>query len=68
MTRKAPKTTDEKTIQLAIRLPAVLIERIDAHARRLRESTPGVNVTRADAHRALLLAAVERVETDEASK
>ena len=60
-TTTADVTTPE-TKQLAIRLPVPLIERLEAHAKRLRAATPGVNVTRADALRALLIDACDYAE------
>ena len=43
----------EPTEQVAFRFSKTLLQRIDRHAERLHEST-GMNVTRADAVRALL--------------
>ena len=51
-----------KQTQTAFRLPDELIERIDAHARRMAETMPGVTFTRADAVRALLTIALDQVE------
>jgi len=48
--------------QFAFRLEVDLVRRIEAHVTRLREGTPGVNVTRADALRALLLDALKLAE------
>jgi len=48
--------------QLALRLPASLIERLDAHAERMRRSTPGVTLSRADAIRTLLITALDAAE------
>ena len=52
----------EETTQLAFRLPASLVARVDAYAKRLNAATPGLDVTRTDAVRALLTQALDRVE------
>lgn len=49
----------EKTEQVGFRLPTALLKRVDAHAKRLREST-GMSVTRTDAVRELLTEALDR--------
>lgn len=48
--------------QLAVRLPLDLVERIEAHAARLREATPGITVSRVGALRSVLLAGLDVVE------
>lgn len=53
----------ETTTQLAFRLPDSLVARVDAYAKRLNAATPGLDVTRTDAVRALLTQALDRVET-----
>ena len=53
----------EKTTQVAFRLPDDLLERLDAHAERMREAQPGVNVTRTDVVRTLLTRALEDAES-----
>jgi len=62
------ETAEAETKQLAVRLPVTLIERIERHAARLKRATPGVNVTRTDALRALLLDAVSYAEAEEQEK
>jgi predicted DNA-binding protein len=52
----------EPTKQVAFRLPASLLKRLDAHAERLRREAPWSNATRADAARALLTEALEAQE------
>ena len=52
----------EKMVQLAFRLPGALVARVDAYAKRLNAATPGLDVTRTDAVRALLTQALDRVE------
>jgi predicted DNA-binding protein len=52
----------QMTIQLAFRLPDSLVARVDAYAKRLNATTPGLDVTRTDAVRALLTQALDRVE------
>jgi hypothetical protein len=54
--------------QIAIRLPVPVMDRLEAHARRLRDRNPGVSVTRADAIRALLLDALDTIETKEGTR
>lgn len=39
---------------LSIRLPLALIQQLDVYAATLREKTPGVNITRTDAARAII--------------
>jgi hypothetical protein len=56
-----------KTLQ-AVRLPVVLIERLDAHAARLRGESPGMEVTRSDAIRSLLTEGLDRVEASRKTK
>jgi hypothetical protein len=43
-------------------MDADLVKRLDAHAARMREATPGVAFTRSDAVRVLLLGALETSE------
>lgn len=47
------------------RLPADLLKRLDAHAKRLQRRNPGLRVTRADAVRQLLLSALEAEEAND---
>jgi len=49
--------SEPNLIQAAFRLPVGLVKRVDRHAKRLSEQT-GMNVTRADAVRALLHSAL----------
>lgn len=60
-TRKKAKEPQEKS-QLAIRLEAELIKRLDAVAERL--SRPGLTVTRTDAVRVALLTGLEAIERE----
>ena len=62
--RSRPAVRDrEATEQVAVRLSRSLLERVDRHLERLQGQVPGwVTVTRADAIRALLLDALDRVE------
>lgn len=55
-------THETETKQIAVRLPVDLLDRLEAHASRMKAGAPGVGVTRADAIRALLLDALDRVE------
>ena len=56
-----PPATEE-TRPIAFRLPYSLIERLDAHAERMGRTTPGMQFTRTDALRVLLLGALEVAE------
>jgi hypothetical protein len=56
---------DDATKQLAIRLPVSLIDRLERHTLRLRRASPGVDVRRADAVRALLIDALDYAEAQE---
>jgi len=56
----APK--DDKTVQVAFRLPARLLERLDRHAERLSKLHPGLEFTRVDAVRTLLTRALDEIE------
>jgi hypothetical protein len=55
---------DDPTTQVAFRLPQTMVERLDAHAGRLRGVQPGVRVSRTDVVRLLLLRALEVVEAE----
>lgn len=55
---------DQRTRQLAVRLPARLLERVEAHAERLRRAAPGARLTRADGLRVLLTLALDVVERE----
>ena len=57
-----PAREKETTTQLAFRLPDSLVARVDAYAKRLNAVTPGLDVTRTDAVRALLTQALDSVE------
>lgn len=50
------------------RLPSSLVTRLDRHAARLRKVHPGIEVTRADALRQLLIGALDREEGRHAEK
>jgi hypothetical protein len=51
----------EKAGVISIRLSLSLIDRLDQYAAKLRLITPGVNVTRTDAARAILVRGLEEV-------
>lgn len=53
-----------KSEQIAVRLPTELLRRIEAHAARLEDATPGLRISRADCVRILLTDAVQRAEAD----
>tara|TARA_R110002072_G_scaffold100884_1_gene222317 strand:+ start:527 stop:715 length:189 start_codon:yes stop_codon:yes gene_type:complete len=55
-------TTKTNTRQVAIRLEAETLQRIERHAGRLRLAVPGATITRTDAVRALLHEALTRAE------
>jgi predicted transcriptional regulator len=48
----------EETAVVSIRLPIDLVRRLDRYADELRAVTPGVNITRTDAARAILTRAL----------
>jgi predicted DNA-binding protein len=50
--------------QTGFRLPTELIERLDAHAERMRKRAAGVRVTRSDAVRVLLTRALGDAERE----
>jgi hypothetical protein len=53
---------DAKDVQLVVRLPKSLLDRLDAHAERLRREMPGPSWKRSDVVRLLLTKALEEVE------
>ena len=55
-----PSIADESAV-VSIRLPVDLVRRLDAYADDLRAVTPGVNVTRTDAARAILTRALDHL-------
>lgn len=59
-----PKSHGEPLLQVAVRLPESVIERIDAYVEKRRASLPGVQLTRADAIRFLLLRALELADVE----
>ena len=62
MPRRPKPPAREKTIQVGLRLPESLVERIDRHAKRLRDETGLLGVTRTDAATALLVRGLDAVE------
>jgi hypothetical protein len=60
-TPMTPKAS-ERGVQLAFRVPAELVERLDAHAERLSREHPGLEFTRTDAVRTLLTRALDEIE------
>ena len=62
MPRKPKPPAREKTVQVGLRLPQSLVERIDRHAERLRKETGLLGVTRTDAATALLAKGLESAE------
>jgi hypothetical protein len=60
---------DEETQQITLRLPVPLLQRIKHHADRMKRAAPGrLTVARADAIRALLVDALDAIETKDALK
>lgn len=59
-------TEDEKrmanTTQFGFRLPDELVERLDSYVERMRDATPGLEFTRADAVRVLLTSALDAAD------
>jgi len=58
----------DRAAQVAFRLPAAILAKLDEHVARLRRLVPGVRLTRADAVRALLERGIEAVEAEEREK
>jgi hypothetical protein len=59
-----PTKTAEPTRALALRLPESLIDGVDRYVEHLVEEMPGANLTRSDAFRMLLLAALKEAGID----
>jgi hypothetical protein len=57
----------QRTVQVAIRVPEDLLERIDEYAQRISEATPGLTLTRADAVRMLMTKALDAEDEATAS-
>lgn len=57
-----PLAHGEPTVQVAFRLPESLVERLDTFVERQREALPGLNFTRADAARILLMRGLDAAE------
>lgn len=57
-----PKPGGANDAQLVLRLPADLIERVDAYAERVRSELPGARFKRAEAVRVLLTRALDQAE------
>jgi two-component sensor histidine kinase len=59
-------TEDEEnmanTTQFGFRLPDELVERLDSYVERMKEGTPGLGFTRADAVRVLLTAGLDAAD------
>ena len=60
--RSAKRSKPSTKIALGLRLDAAIVQRLDAHAERLSAVSPGLTVTRTDAVRVLLIAALDEVE------
>jgi hypothetical protein len=57
-----PRKRGSPMAVLPFRLPKELVKRLDRHAARLNARTPGLRITRSDALRSLLTAALDREE------
>jgi metal-responsive CopG/Arc/MetJ family transcriptional regulator len=55
-------TKQKKSTPVMIRMPNELLERIDAHIKRMQEATPGVIVSRGDAIRSLMITTLDKAE------
>jgi hypothetical protein len=62
MPKKATSSARERTVQVGLRIPESLLERIDAHRDRLRAQTGVVTLGRTEAALALLVRGLEAVE------
>ncbi len=60
MSDRKPATKD---VQLAVRLPRALLQRIDQHRQRMNEERPGLGVTRSAVLRVLVEQALEFAES-----
>ncbi len=63
LTMVKAKASEGGTPVVAFRLDAELLERLQAHAERMSKAMPGVQFSRTDAVRALLLKALEAEES-----
>lgn len=59
---KIKRVDTTKCVQVAVRMTSELTERLDAHVERMREGQPGLEPSRADAIRTLLVHALELAE------
>lgn len=57
-----PRRATEPTTTITVRLPLPLIDVLDEEVNRLRQETPGLNATRADAIRYLISLAKARLD------
>lgn len=57
-----PRRATEPTATITVRLPLPLIDVLDQEVNRLRQETPGLNATRADAIRYLISLAKTRLD------
>ncbi len=62
MTKRQPKGERSPSLVMPFRLPADLVRRLDALAERLSEERPGIEITRSDVVRMLLLRGVDEEE------
>jgi hypothetical protein len=68
MARTVPKRRPparEVTVQVGMRLPLSVVERVDRHVERIRKETGLMGVTRTDVAIALLVRGLETVEKGE---
>ena len=52
----------ENDEQIVVRLPKTHVERVDAHAQRMKAEQPGLRITRSDVVRVLLARALDVAE------
>ncbi len=62
MTKPSKKPARESTKMINFRLEPSLIARLDAHAQRMSDATPGLTFSRIDALRTLLVPALDAAE------
>jgi len=60
--RPSKPDAEKLGVQIALRLDAELLRRLNAHRARLQAEQPGMNWSRSDAVRALLIRALSAVE------
>lgn len=58
-----PKTTEDREVQIIMRVPSSVRERIDAHLERMRQAMPGTKPSLNEACLNLVLSALDAAES-----